>query len=220
MVHFKEQPWVDFVRGVGGSTISRDIRTHLSAGCLECKTSHDDWSRVRRLATEETAYEPPENQVRLVKLGFRTEPAQELQKWTLADLVFDSFAQPLLYGVRSGAVNVGPGNAGGAGVGGVRVWQVVHEAEGLTVDLRFSHRTHSQAVQLVGQVFDKQAVRPLPSSAIIELSADKDRVIASAVVSVLGEFKIEFEATDRILLSVKATGRNTVRISLPDLRLR
>src|SRR6202795_2271748 len=215
MEHFAERSWVDFVRGVSGPEISGDIKTHLSAGCPECKTSHDDWSRVRRLASEEAAYEPPENLVRLVKLGFRTESAQEPRKWTLANLVFDSFTQPLLHGVRSGAVNVAAGNAGWAGIGGVRVWQVVHEADGLTVDLRFSHRTQSQAVQLVGQVFDNQAVRPLQNSAIMELWTDRARVIAPSAVSALGELKIEFEVKDRILLSVKAAGRTTVRISLP-----
>jgi hypothetical protein len=162
MEHFAEQPWVDFVRGVSGAEISRDIIAHLTAGCPECETSHDNWSRVRRLANEEAAYEPPENVLRLVKLGFCNRSADKPQKWTLANLVFDSFTQPLLHGVRSGALNVGA-----VGVGGVSVWQVVHEAEGLTVDLRFSQRALSKAMLLVGQVFDRQAVRPLQSSAII-----------------------------------------------------
>jgi hypothetical protein len=215
MEHFAEQPWVDFVRGVSGIELSRDIEAHLIAGCPECQTSHDNWSRVRRLASEEAAYEPPDNLLRLVKLGFCNKSTDEPQKWTLANLVFDSFTQPLQHGLRSGALNVGA-----VGAGGVSVWQVVHEAEGLTVDLRFSQRAQSKAMHLVGQVFDRQAVRPLQSSAIVELSTDEGHLITTSVVSALGEFHIECEAKGRLLLLVKATGRNIVRIPLGNLRLR
>jgi len=215
MEHFAEQPWVDFVRGVSGTEISKDIKTHLIAGCQECQTSHDNWSRVRRLASEEAAYEPSDNLLRLVKLGFCNKPTDEPQKWTLASLVFDSFTQPLLHGVRSGALNVGA-----VGADRVSVWQVVHEAEGLTVDLRFSQRAQSKAMHLVGQVFDRQAVRPLQSSAIVELSTDQGHLITTSVVSALGEFHIECEAKGQLLLLVKAAGRNTVRIPLGNLGLR
>jgi hypothetical protein len=205
MQHFSEQPWADFVRGISGSEASRDIKAHLASGCLKCKTAHDAWSRVERLASEEGAYAPPENLVRLVKLGFASKPgfagkpAQPARTWALANLVFDSFAQPLLAGVRSGALNV---------------WQVIYEAEGLTVDLRFGRRAQSKAVHLVGQVFDKREVRALQNNATVELSTEQDQMVATTAVSTLGEFHIEFEAKEHLWLSVKAVGRNPVRIPL------
>jgi hypothetical protein len=97
---------------------------------------------------------------------------------------------------------------------------MVHEAEGLTVDFSFSHRNQSKAVQLVGQVFDKRAARPLQQSAIVELSTDEGQVIAATVVSPLGEFSLEFAATNQLILSVKAVNRNTVRIQLVNVGLR
>jgi hypothetical protein len=199
MQHFSEQPWADFVRGISGPEVGKDIKAHLGSGCLKCKTAHDAWSRVERLATKEGAYAPPENLVRLVKSGFASRDAQPLRTWTLANLVFDSFAQPLMAGVRSGALNV---------------WQVIYEAEGLTVDLRFGRRAQSKAVHLVGQVFDKQEVRALQNNATVELSTEQDRMVATTDVSTLGEFHIEFEATEHLWLSVKAVGRNPVRIPL------
>jgi hypothetical protein len=199
MHHFSEQPWADFVREISRPDASRGIRAHLVSGCLKCKTAHDAWSRVQRLATEESAYAPPENLVRLVKLGFASKAAQPRQAWTLANLVFDNFAQPLMAGVRSGALNV---------------WQVIYEAEGLTVDLRFGRRAQSKAVHLVGQVFDKQEVRALQNNATVELSTEQDQMVATTDVSALGEFHIEFEANEHLWLSVKAVGRNPVRIPL------
>src|SRR5467141_764339 len=117
MEHFSERPWADFVRGISGPEISKDIRAHLAADCSKCKTALDAWSRVQRLASAEGAYAAPENLVRLVKLGFASNAAEQprtstFEKWTLASLAFDSFAQPLPAGVRSAALSA---------------WQVVYE---------------------------------------------------------------------------------------------
>jgi hypothetical protein len=204
MRHFSEQPWVDFVRGVSGSEISRDIGTHLDTGCPKCQTALEAWSRVRRLATEEAAYAPPENLVRLVKLGFTGQPAKRTRKWTLASLVFDSFAQPLPAGVRSS---------------GLSVWQVVYEAEGMTVDLRFGRGAHSKVLHLVGQVLDKQKARAR-QNATVELSTEQDQLVGTTAVNALGEFQVEFEAKDDLWLSIKSEDRNTVRIPLANPRLR
>jgi hypothetical protein len=211
MEHFSEQTWADFARAVSAPEFSRDIKAHLLAGCPECVTSHTTWGKVSRMATDEAAYEPPENLVRLVKLGLGDKSTDKAQKWTLANLVFDSFAQPLLHGVRSGT-----GNAGGTS----SVWQVVYEAEGLTVDLRVTHRAQSKAAHLVGQIFDRRTVRPSQDNAIVELSKNQNNAIAASVVSSFGEFHIEFEPQDHLFLSIKVTGRNAVRIPLTNLKLR
>jgi hypothetical protein len=198
-MHFSEQRWADFVRGVSGPEVTSGMKAHLAEGCLQCKTTNDAWSRVRRIATGESAYAPPENLVRLVKLGFAGKAAEQPRKWTLANLVFDSFSQPLPAGVRSGALNV---------------WQVIYEAEGLTVDLCFGRRVPSKAVHLVGQVFDKHEAQALQNETTVELSTKEEHLLATTAVSALGEFHIEFEARESLWLSVKAAGRNTVRIPL------
>jgi hypothetical protein len=208
MEHFSERPWADFVRGIGGREISTDIRTHLAADCSKCKSALDAWSRVRTLASEEGAYAPPEDLVRLVKLGFDSKLGHQSRawipaNWTVANLVFDSFAQPLPAGVRSATMSA---------------WQVVYEAEALTVDLRFGHRAQSKTIHLVGQVFDKRAVRVWQTNATIELSTEHDQLVATTAVNAMGEFHIEFKPQDHLWLSVKAAGRNTVRIPLTNPR--
>jgi hypothetical protein len=202
MEHFSEQPWVDFVRGVGAAEVSRDIRTHLDASCPKCKTALDAWSRVRKLATDEAAFTPPENLVRVVKLGFAGRAAHQPKKWTLANLVFESFAQPLLAGVRSGELNI---------------WQVIYEAEGLTVDLRFGRRTHAKVVHLIGQVLDKQEVRAR-QNVTVDLSTEKDQLLGTTAANASGEFQMEFEAKESLWLSIKAESHKTVWIPLTNLR--
>jgi hypothetical protein len=202
MEHFSEQPWSDFVRGVSTAEVGRDIRAHLGTGCPKCKTALDAWSRVRKLASDEAAFAPPENLVRLVKLGFAGGPATQTKKWAIANLVFDSFAQPLLAGVRSGGPNV---------------WQVIYEAEGLTIDLRFGRRIHGKVVQLIGQVLDKHEVRPW-QNVTVNLSTEKDQLLGTAVANALGEFQMEFEAKEFLWLSINAESCNTVRVPLTILR--
>jgi hypothetical protein len=202
-MHFSEQSWVDLVRGVSRPESSESARAHLAAGCPACKTTHDSWSRVSGLAAKEESYTPSENLVRLVKLGFTGKGTEQSHKWTLANLVFDSFAQPLPAGVRSGAL---------------RVWQVIYEAEGLTVDLHFGRRAEAKAMHIVGQVFDKKAVQALQDKATVELSTEHEQLIATAPVTGMGEFHLEFEAKDHLWLSVKSVGRNTVRIPLTSPR--
>ena len=208
MEHFSERPWADFVRGISGPEISADIRAHVAADCSKCKTALDAWSRVRRLASEESAYAPPEDLVRLVKLGFDSKFGHQFRawipaNWTVANLVFDSLAQPLPAGIRSATLSA---------------WQVVYEAEALTVDLRFGHRAQSKTIHLVGQVFDKRAVRVWQTNATIELSTEHGQLVATTAVNAMGEFHIEFKPQDQLWLSVKAAGRNTVRIPLTNPR--
>ncbi len=100
MEHFSERPWADFVRGISGPEISKDIKAHLAADCSKCKTALDSWSRVQRLASAEGAYAAPEDLVRLVKLGLDSKLGHQSRgwipaNWTVANVVFDSFAQPL-----------------------------------------------------------------------------------------------------------------------------
>ncbi len=200
MQHFSEQSWVDFVRGVMAPKVGDGINAHLVADCLQCKTAYDAWGRVGRMAVQEMGYAPPENLVRLVKLAFEnTRTDQPQRDWTVANLVFDSLAQPLPAGVRSGALNT---------------WQMVYEAEGLTVDLRLGRGAQSNALHIIGQVFDKKAVRALQDKASVELSTIQHRLVATAPVSVSGEFQLEYQTKDDLWLSVKAEDRNAVRIPL------
>ncbi|HSZ63641.1 MAG TPA: hypothetical protein VK828_17715 [Terriglobales bacterium] len=203
-MHCSEQFLVDLARGVPGSPeYGEGIKAHIASGCSICKAVHDSWSRVSRFAANEESYTPPENLVHLVKLGFASQAAPQVGKWTLASLVFDSFAQPLPAGVRSGAL---------------RVWQVIYEAEGLTVDLHFGRHTPSKAMHVVGQVFDKKAAQALQDSSTVELSTEHEQLIATAPITRSGEFYLEFEVKEHLWLSVKSAARNTVRIPITNLR--
>lgn len=182
--------------------MNASIKAHLSAGCLSCKTAQGFWTRLQNMALTETSYSAPENLVRLAKLEFSSR--QEIdQSWAVADKVFDTFSLPLLAGTRSGSL-----------------WprQVVYEAEGLTVDLRFERVTTSGKISATGQILDNRAFgrNPLNTASIVLWTGD-GQLVATTVPNPHGEFQLEFVAQDDLRLTARV-GSRRVRMSLVDLK--
>jgi hypothetical protein len=202
MEHFSEQTWADFVRGVGASGTTQEMEGHLASACPECKTAMALWGRLASLAAKEGDYAPPENLVRLVKLQFAIKPAAEPEGWIIASMIFDSATQPLPMGVRSGVA---------------RTRQVVYEAEGLTVDVRFERKQHSNTISATGQVLDKEAPLCWLGNSAIVLWTDRGQMVTKTVANDYGEFQFEFEHQDQLRISIITANRRTLRIALGNL---
>lgn len=202
MEHFSEQAWADFARGFGASEKAQGIKAHIAAGCTNCKAGGNFWGRVQTIALAESAYRAPENLVRLAKLEFTARQAFKAEKWSLASLLFDSLSQPLLAGARSSATVAR---------------QVVYEAEGLTVDLRFDRVVPSGKVSAVGQILDSRIPHePLAGSPVV-VWTENGQLVATTTANSYGEFQLEFEARDDLRLTARVGGRR-VRMPLTNLK--
>jgi hypothetical protein len=202
MEHFSEQSWADFARGFGSSQKAQGIVAHLAAGCMDCKASGRFWNRLQTMALAESAYTAPENLVRLAKLEFTAKHESQAEKWTLAGVLFDSVSQPLLAGVRSGAAIAR---------------QVVYEAEGLTVDLRFDVLVPSGRVSAVGQILDIRMPHEQLTGSPIVVWAKDGRLVATATANSHGEFQLEFESMDDLRLTARVGVR---RVKMPLVNLK
>jgi len=200
MEHFSEQNWVDFVRGTGLLGTRQRVDKHLATGCSTCKTALEFWKRVAGLAAEERACVPPADLVHLVKTefltGFRPGPR------TFAGMVFDSATQLAPAGLRGARA---------------ATRQVIYEAEGLTVDLRFERQQQGNMVSACGQVLDKEAPLCWLNNAAILLCTHEGRMVTRTETNEYGEFQFEFEPQDQLRMSVVTTGRRTLRIALGNL---
>jgi hypothetical protein len=201
MDHFSEQAWADFARGFG-ATKKPDIQAHLAASCLECKAVEVFWRRMQTMALAESAYTPSENLVRLVKLEFAAKQEIQPEKWSVASLLFDSITRPLPAGVRSGDATVR---------------QVVYEAEGLTVDLRFDRIVPSGSISVVGQLLDNRVPREPLTAASIVILTESGQLVATTMTNESGEFQLEFEPADHLRLTARV-GRRRVQIPLANLK--
>jgi hypothetical protein len=202
MDHFSENAWVDVARGFSTSKESQGIKAHLAAGCLDCKAVQGFWAHLQTIALAEASYTPPLNLVRQAKLEFAANQKIEPEKWTLASLLFDSFSQPLLAGVRSSAATAR---------------QLVYEAEGLVVDLRFDRLVPSGTVSAVGQILDKRVPRELLGGSTVVVWTDDGQLVATTEANGFGEFQLEFAPQDRLRLTARV-GRRRVHIPLTNLK--
>ena len=97
--------------------------------------------------------------------------------------------------------------------------QVVYEADGLTVDLRFEQRPGSKEVQVFGQILDKRPPRISSAGANVMFWTAKGLPLAEVCTNEFGEFQLEFQQQqERLRLSILVSGRPIVRIPLSDLR--
>ncbi len=200
MEHFSEQVFADLVRGIE-TPAQGDLRSHLANQCPQCVETFNILSRLQTIAGNENSYRAPENAVRMAKLEFearRTNPNE-----IPASLVFDSLAQPALAGVRS------------AGTAAAR--QMVYEAEGMMVDLRFDRPPRSKYISLIGQVLDQRAPRTSVANASVMLWTEKGLVLAETTTNGLGEFHLEFEVQNRLRISIQALAGKLIRIPLASL---
>lgn len=202
MEHFSEQAWADFARGFSASGKAKGIKAHLAAACLPCQTAKGFWGRVHTMALAESTYTPPANLVRLAKLEFSANRRAESAEWTVASLLFDSFSQPLLAGVRSGAATAR---------------QIVYEANGLVVDLRFDRIGPSGKVSAVGQMLDKRVPRELLAGSPVVVWTEDGQLVATTEANGFGEFQLEFVPQERLRLTARV-GSRRVDIPLSNLK--
>jgi hypothetical protein len=199
MEHFPEQAWTDFVRGVSQTTTRTGIESHLQRGCSSCKTSFKTWNRLRDITLSEKACAPPESAVHMVKQQFKVKYSHEQSSSVLASLSFDTFTQPLAFGMRSATAVAR---------------QLVYEAEGVTVDLRLSVQVSPSQICMVGQVLEKGSASPCNAAIIVWTERGYPLLEESA--NECGEFQLEFEPQGNMRLSVNLPGRKTIRIPLPN----
>jgi len=200
MEHFSEQAWADFVRGISNSECE-GMKAHLAGGCNDCAKERDTWKQVHSVALRDSNYAPPGPTVRLAKLEFLAQSLEKGKQPILATLSFDTFGKTALAGVRSAAASAR---------------QMIYEADGLTIDLRFDGPGSSRQIVLTGQVLDKQLRTPLGGTGVI-LWTDRGLRLAETEANTFGEFSLELEPKNNLRLSVQVAGRSTIRIPLASL---
>ena len=197
MKHFSEQEWVDFVRGIGQPRVNSDIEAHIVGGCRDCERADWMWRKVHSITGNEPSLTPPDDVVRMAKLGFATRTSPTPGLWTVARLTFDSFNQPLTAGVRSGTSTSR---------------QLLFEAGETIVDLVLDIGPEPGTVSLVGQVVDKLGAQIAPRKVAIILWTETGQPLLETPTNEFGEFQMEIAGQNRLRLSVEIDGHKSIRI--------
>lgn len=203
--HLSDAELIDRVRGKLLASEEEAMDLHLD-GCRRCRRARDLFAVVAEVACGETAYAVPENALRSARAIFalqRTERARTFPR-VLARLVYDSFAAPMLIGVR----------------GRQRVTrQAMYRAGDYYVDLRMESEPETRRVSMVGQIANRRDPERSVAHVPIVLKSDEE-IVARAVSNAFGEFQLGYEPAKHLRLHVPVSNTGNIEIALNRLRAR
>ena len=204
MSHFAEQDWIEFTRDKITPEREQAMQQHLDAGCEGCWHALELWRHALEIANREAGYQPPESAVRSVKGAFALyKPAEAGSPMRqMAQLILDTFQQPVLAGVRST---------------NSATRQMLYKAGPFHIDVRLERLPGSSRLSLVGQVMDATRSRKgLDELPVILRSGEQKK--AGTKTNQFGEFHLEFDSAEELHLSFELSREMEVIIPLSGFR--
>lgn len=194
-MHYDIVQCCDYVNGVLSSERVQELETHLSR-CPKCQESVELLRSVREMAKRESGYSVPNFAVQQARAIFPLwEPmAVEVFPHVPAELVYDSFLDPLPVGTRS-QTHVSR--------------QVLYVMNDLQLHLQMDRAFRGQTIVMTGQLSDrKNAGRQLEGVPITLLTGK--RVVSRTLSNQFGEFSMEFQPDPKLKLQVHFMNDGTV----------
>ena len=202
MKHFSTEEWIDFANEAVAATRRQEMEKHLKEGCPRCNKTVSLWLKVRETAKSAATFEPPESAVRIAKAGFAADRLRGKTSTAtgLAEVLFDSFLQPLVQGARSS---------------GLGIRQMLFRAEPYQVDVQIEAVPGADKLMIIGQLLDM--LNPdAPSRAVpVSISNLRGQVVQT-VTNEFGEFREEIRTSSDLELKILGEDEKAVIISLRD----
>lgn len=198
--HYEPGEWVDFVRGVVENETRARMQSHLDTGCAECGEQAEFFSQVAQRARADAALQVPEYAVKnAISIYALQRPAEvRLLPRTIARLVYDSFREPLLAGVRGQQRTA---------------HQLMYVAGPYCVDLRLERERGSTRVRLIGQIANRErSARGVAEVPVFLLS--RNLVVSKAATNEFGEFAMEYAPRNGLRLFAPIPRENHIEIRL------
>jgi len=202
MKHFPAEESIDFVTRVGCTIGKEKMKGLLGQRCKHCSKIVSLWQRVRQTAETEANDRPPGDAVRIAKASFAGANLTEEQKRldSPAEVLFDSFLQPVLEGARSSSV-------------GTR--HMLYRADPFQIDLLIETQAGGRSVVVTGQLLDLRHLEIVGHDLRVTLSNLRGRVVHAAT-NQFGEFCQEIENSGNLELKFHGANHQPVVIWLRD----
>jgi hypothetical protein len=202
MKHFSEEDCADFANRTATPERLSEMEAHLNGGCAKCKESLHFWQLIKELASEESAFEPGEDTVRLA-IGTYAVRGPRPHRGVfreIAQLVFDSLREPILAGVRGGHTPCR---------------RLMFRAGEVMIDLSMEAASRRSHVMLVGQVLDTSTSGIGIGEVPIHLLNGRD-TLAETHTNLYGEFQLECSENKNLQISIGVTQDKDVFIPLDE----
>jgi hypothetical protein len=198
--HFALEEWADFARGLAEGKQKASMHQHLVEGCSECQKAFELWRSVSQAANRESTYAPPEYALRAAKgqFGMLHVFPEVSGARKAVRVIFDSFKQPALQGVRSA---------------GKKPRQIVYQVGNHYLDIRMESQPGSKRLGLIGQLRDSTDPARKMGETQVLLLRGQDR-IGRTTTNAFGEFRLEFDRRDNLWLAIGVPGEAGIVVSL------
>ena len=200
MEHFSVEKWIDFVNQAVTTNERQQMDKHLILGCEPCQETVSLWQRVRSSAAAEGNYQPPEGAVRIAKAAYASAGLFAPKKGSKSSvrLLFDSFLQPVLAGVRSS---------------GTGTRQMLYRADPYQIDVQLELKPGGTRVVVTGQLLNLSNPKIIATGTRILMSNMQGDVMHAAA-NEFGEFSGEVKNSGDLQLTFATPSGEPIVISL------
>jgi hypothetical protein len=202
MKHYLKEEWSDFVNQFGTKEKLNEMQAHLASGCKPCGKTVSLWQKVRQSGMQEANFQPPESAVRTVKSAYRTAGYSRKRslRAVVAELVFDSFSQPVLVGARSAMP---------------AARQMVYRGGPFEIDVHIETKPGSSRLSVTGQLMHVDEPGTAAKAVAVVLSNRRGNRVRTAT-NEFGEFQAELENLGDLELRISDAGGAEIVVSLRD----
>jgi hypothetical protein len=202
MTHYSPEQWIDFVNGAGLQSAHQEMQKHLDSGCQRCQERVTIWRKVRRSASLEATFQPPADAVRVAKAafgnaGFESKPTAI---GIIAEMIFDSFRNPMVAGARSAAM---------------QSRQMLFSATPFQIDVNIEAKPGESRLSITGQLMDTSQPDSIARGIPVTLSNRRGQTIQT-VTNNFGEFQGEIENRGDLELTFLGHSEKAIVVSLRD----
>jgi hypothetical protein len=202
MKHFEDKDLIDFVRDTANPKSRREIQSHLDGNCADCELRLRLWKWMKEFGIQEARNRSAADTVRIAKAAFHPVSAKSRGAMrNLAILVFDSFAQLQVTGVRSTA-------------SGAR--QLLYRAGPLTIDMKLQMPSTTGRFSLVGQVMSSDDNSMGMNEVPVHLLSGTSE-LASTSTNQFGEFYLEHDNGKDLQVALEVSREKEVFIPLDEV---
>jgi hypothetical protein len=203
--HYQPGEWVDFVRALLDTKTREDMQSHLDSGCGECRELAGFFAEVARRAAADAEYNVPDSTIRNLRGLYALQRPEEVRLLArnVARLVFDSFRQPALAGVRSQQ------HAG---------HQLMYVAGQYSIDLRLEHERGAPHVRMIGQIANRARAAGVAEVPVFLLA--RNVVVGKTATNKFGEFAMEYLPSSGLRLLAPIPGEDHIEVRLGSVSTR
>lgn len=201
MKHFRDEDWLDYVRGLSPPDQRAAIEQSLEKRCKECLKLFNFWRKTVEVAARDSGYKVPVEAVERAKAEYaRVSRSYRLRATARRSRpIFDSFLQPAVAGVRGSDA---------------KLRRLVQRSGRWIIDIRLESQG-SHPVSLAGQVLQSGEWTGPPRAKSVCVM-DGDEVLAQTEANQFSEFQLQFRGARNLRLYVEIEGERPISVSLPE----